>query len=47
MSKFVVIPRGNGLITHKNVDPKEMNIPEEAEIFEDRDAFDDRLSEFE
>ena len=43
---FVIIPRESGVITHLNVDLSEINLPDNAEIFDDEDDFYDRLSDF-
>ena len=43
---YVVIPRGDGYSAHENVDAEIMNLPDDAEIYDDRDEFEDRLSEF-
>ena len=47
MSQYVIIPRGEGYIAHSSVDSQAMNLPDDAEIYDDRDEFDDRLSDFE
>ena len=43
----VVIPIGDGYISHDNVDADSMNLPDDAEFYEDDDEFKDRLSELE
>ena len=47
MTYFVVIPRGDGVITHRNVDVESISLPNDAEIYESRESFEDRLSDFE
>ena len=47
MTVFVVIPRGNGYISHSNVDVDEFDLADDAEIYDDRDKFEDRISDFE
>ena len=46
MSQFVVIPRGDGYIGHENVDPEQINLPGDAEIYEDRDGYAARVADF-
>jgi hypothetical protein len=43
---FIIIPRGVGCVTHKNIDVDKINLPNDAEVYDDRDAFKDRLSDF-
>ena len=43
---FVIIPRGEGVVTHSEVDVNMMILPEDAEIYEDRDEFENRLDDF-
>jgi len=43
---YVIIPRGDGYISHKNLDPEEMTLSGDAEIYEDREKFEDRLEDF-
>lgn len=45
--RFVLISRGDGYVAHTNVDPDSMNLPDEAEIYDNREEFEDRLSDFE
>ena len=45
MTKFVVIPRGDGFISHQNVDVDGLNLPANAEIYDDKREFEARLSE--
>ena len=42
----VLIPKGEGYITHTNVDPELVNVPDNAEIYDDREVFEDRLADF-
>ena len=43
---YILIPRGNGVKTHRNVNSENINIPDDAEIYEDKDEFEGRLSDF-
>jgi hypothetical protein len=43
---FIIIPMGNGIITHRNIDEDDINLSDSAEIYHDKDAFEDRLSDF-
>ena len=45
--KFVVIPTGDGYQAHENIDPEKWNLSDNAEIYDDREAFETRLSDFE
>ena len=42
----VLIPRGDGVIIHYNVDPDEMSLPDDAEIHDSDEEFENRLSDF-
>ena len=46
MTEYIIIPRGDGVVTHTKVDSDMMNLSDDAEIYEDRDEFKERLSEF-
>jgi len=43
---WVVIPKGNGAITHENVDPTSMTLPDDAEVYDDRESFNKRIEDF-
>ena len=43
---YVLIPRGDGYISHSNVDPESMTLPEDAEFYDDREDFEERLDDF-
>ena len=40
-----VIDTSNGLVTHRNVDIDNLNVSEDAEIFDNKEDFEDRLGE--
>ena len=43
---YILIPRGDGYISHSNVDPDKINLPDDAEIYDGREAFEGRLEDF-
>ena len=43
--KYILIPRGDGYITHSNVDPETMSLPNDVEVYDTYDEFQDRLSD--
>ena len=47
MIKFVIIQQGSGIITHSEVDISTINLPDEAEVYDDCEAFERRLAELE
>ena len=47
MSNFVIIPKNDGFISHSNIDVGIMNLPENAEVYDSREDFEDRLNDFE
>ena len=42
----VIIPKGDGYICHMNVDIEKINLSDDAEVYETRSEFDERLSDF-
>ena len=46
MSKFVIIPQGNGVVSHRNIESDLLNLPDEAEVFDHASDFEERLSDF-
>ena len=43
MSHIIIL--GDGIITHTNVDPEQMNLPDDAEVYDDREQFEERLNQ--
>ena len=43
---FIVIPMGDGVKTHRNIDEDKINLPDSAAIYHDKDKFENRLSDF-
>ena len=43
---YVIIPRGDGYISHVNADTDNLNLSDDAEVYDDRDEFESRLSDF-
>ena len=42
---WIIIPKGDGHITHENADPENISLPDTAEIYDDKNEFDERLDE--
>ena len=45
--RYILIPAEDGYRAHINVDPDGMNLPEDAEMFDSREEFDERREDFE
>ena len=43
--KYAIIPRGDGYISHRGIDTDSVVLPDSAEIYTDRENFQERLSE--
>ena len=43
---YVLVPQGDGYIAHTNVNIDSMSLPDEAEVYDDRGDFEDRLTDF-
>lgn len=43
---YIIIPHGDGVVTHRNVDPDRLILPDNAEVYDTIEGFRDRLSDF-
>ena len=45
MRKYVLIKTSGGTITYRNVNPSRYNLPDDAQIFDDEENFEESLNE--
>ena len=42
---YALIRTGNGVVSHENADVEKLNLPDDAEIIDDEEAYRERLAE--
>ena len=42
---YIIIQNGEGIVTHANVDKSNITVPDDAEVFDNIEDFDSRLSD--